>query len=114
MASALRFGVGQPLACFEQALQLDQRNLQAWMNLGSAFADLGKANFTKSMWNGEYFEQIPDPTKLDMVGSYNGCEIDQVLGQSWAFQDGSSGMKRWRKSARCIFPCIRDLASRRG
>ena len=53
-----------------------------------AFAELGKANFTKRMWNGEYFEQIPDPTKLDLVGSYNGCEIDQVLGQSWAFQDG--------------------------
>ena len=53
-----------------------------------AFADLGQANFTKSMWNGEYFEQIPDPTKLTEVGSYNGCEIDQVLGQSWAFQAG--------------------------
>ena len=48
----------------------------------------GQKNFVPKMWNGEYFIQIPDPTKLDKVGSYNGCEIDQVFGQSWAWQIG--------------------------
>jgi uncharacterized protein (DUF608 family) len=53
-----------------------------------AFADLGSANFEKYFWNGEYFQQVPDPARLDQVGSYGGCEIDQLLGQSWAFQAG--------------------------
>lgn len=52
------------------------------------FADAGRANFVRTFWNGEYFEQIPDPSKLEHVGAYNGCEIDQVLGQGWACQVG--------------------------
>ena len=48
----------------------------------------GQKNFVPKMWNGEYFIQVADPTKLDKVGSYNGCEIDQVFGQSWAWQVG--------------------------
>jgi uncharacterized protein (DUF608 family) len=52
------------------------------------FVAAGKANFEKTFWNGEYFEQIHDPSKLEHVGSYNGCEIDQVFGQGWAFQVG--------------------------
>ena len=52
------------------------------------FAEAGKANFVKTFWNGEYFEQIHDPAQLEHVGSYNGCEIDQVMGQGWAFQVG--------------------------
>lgn len=52
------------------------------------FVEAGKANFVKMFWNGEYFEQIHDPAQLEHVGSYNGCEIDQVFGQGWAFQVG--------------------------
>ncbi len=52
------------------------------------FVAAGKSNFVKTFWNGEYFEQIHDPDKLEHVGSYNGCLIDQVLGQGWAFQVG--------------------------
>jgi len=52
------------------------------------FVESGKSNFVKTFWNGEYFEQIHDPTKLEHVGSYNGCLIDQVMGQGWAFQVG--------------------------
>lgn len=48
----------------------------------------GQKNFVPKMWNGEYFIQVPDPKQLDKVGSYNGCEIDQVFGQHWAFQTG--------------------------
>ena len=61
----------------------------------SAFAEkcktnveTGKANFVKTFWNGEYFQQIHDPAQLEHVGSYNGCLIDQVMGQGWAFQVG--------------------------
>ena len=48
----------------------------------------GRKNFVPKMWNGEYFIQVPDPKQLDKVGSYNGCEIDQVFGQHWAYQTG--------------------------
>jgi non-lysosomal glucosylceramidase len=52
------------------------------------FVEAGKSNFVKTFWNGEYFEQIHDPAQLEHVGSYNGCLIDQVMGQGWAFQVG--------------------------
>lgn len=49
----------------------------------------GCSNMSKHLFNGEYFihrpDQIQGRTKL---GSYNTCHIDQVYGQSWAFQAG--------------------------
>jgi uncharacterized protein (DUF608 family) len=50
--------------------------------------EAGRKNFVDKMWNGEYFIQVGNPEKANMVGSYDGCEIDQVLGQSWAWQVG--------------------------
>jgi non-lysosomal glucosylceramidase len=49
----------------------------------------GKANMEKELFNGEYFIHRPD-AKLGktVLGSYDTCHIDQVYGQSWAFQIG--------------------------
>ncbi|TAN01124.1 MAG: hypothetical protein EPN39_02945 [Chitinophagaceae bacterium] len=50
---------------------------------------IGKKNVDNLLFNGEYFIQIPDPLLPNRpLGSYKTCEIDQVLGQSWAWQVG--------------------------
>jgi len=53
-----------------------------------ARVEAGRKNIVGQLWNGRYFIQTVDPLHPGVVGSYAGCEIDQVLGQSWAFQAG--------------------------
>jgi len=54
-----------------------------------AYVQKGRTNMEQRLFNGEYFIHKPDAVKgRANVGSYNTCHIDQVLGQSWAFQVG--------------------------
>ena len=48
----------------------------------------GMLNIDKELFNGEYYYQVAQSGNTNQVGSYDGCEIDQVLGQSWVFQVG--------------------------
>lgn len=49
----------------------------------------GSRNMEDQLFNGEYFIHRPDPVSgRKKLGSYNTCHIDQVYGQSWAFQVG--------------------------
>jgi non-lysosomal glucosylceramidase len=49
----------------------------------------GCANMDSKLFNGEYFIHRPDPSiGRKHLGGYNSCHIDQVYGQSWAFQVG--------------------------
>jgi hypothetical protein len=48
----------------------------------------GQAYIVQQLFDGEYFINRTDPNHLDAINSGTGCEIDQVLGQSWAWQVG--------------------------
>ena len=45
-----------------------------------------RASVESKLFNGEYFYQIADPTRKKSLGTYEACHIDQVHGQSWAWQ----------------------------
>ena len=53
-----------------------------------AILTAGQKNLVARLFDGEYFTNQPDPKHLDAINSGTGCEIDQVFGQSWAFQVG--------------------------
>ena len=56
----------------------------------------GETNLVSRLYNGEYFINLPDPSLkkpngesvASAINSGSGCLIDQVFGQSWAFQVG--------------------------
>jgi uncharacterized protein (DUF608 family) len=50
--------------------------------------ETGRKNFVAQLFDGEYFINKVEPKHLDAINSGTGCEIDQVFGQSWAFQVG--------------------------
>ena len=49
---------------------------------------VGQKNFADQLFDDDYFINKVDPKHLDAINSGTGCEIDQVFGQSWAFQIG--------------------------
>jgi uncharacterized protein (DUF608 family) len=53
-----------------------------------AVAERGGRRLVQHLFNGEYLIQIPDSRHAEAINSNTGCHIDQVFGQSWAFQVG--------------------------
>lgn len=53
-----------------------------------AIFERGRKNLVERLFDGEYFINKPDPNHPEAINSGSGCEIDQVFGQSWAFQVG--------------------------
>ncbi len=51
-------------------------------------AKRGTDKLTADLFNGEYYMNLVDPSRPETINSGTGCEIDQVFGQSWAFQVG--------------------------
>jgi len=62
---------------------------EAFASQCKSFFDTGKVAMERELFNGEYFIHKPD-SKIGktVLGSYDTCHIDQVYGQSWAFQAG--------------------------
>lgn len=53
-----------------------------------AIAERGSENLVQHLYNGEYFIHKPDPARPKATNTNNGCHIDQLMGQAWAFQVG--------------------------
>uniref|UniRef100_UPI00286D59DF GH116 family glycosyl hydrolase n=1 Tax=Armatimonas sp. TaxID=1872638 RepID=UPI00286D59DF len=47
-----------------------------------------QAAIEHELFNGEFFIQKPEPGREGALGTYESCHIDQVHGQSWAWQVG--------------------------
>lgn len=50
--------------------------------------EVTKRAIQTQLFDADYFVQLPEPGHEDALGSYKGCHIDQVQGQSWAWQVG--------------------------
>jgi len=53
-----------------------------------AIVEKGRQRIAELLFSGEYFVNRPDPQHPEAINSGTGCHIDQVFGQSWAFQVG--------------------------
>jgi uncharacterized protein (DUF608 family) len=53
-----------------------------------AVNDRGGKRLVERLFNGEYFIQVVDPKHPQAINTNDGCHIDQVFGQAWAFQVG--------------------------
>jgi uncharacterized protein (DUF608 family) len=70
-------------AAEEMAIEMDDAEFAGRCR---AQADKARASVETKLFNGEYFIQIPDPARPKSLGTYEACHIDQVHGQSWAWQ----------------------------
>jgi uncharacterized protein (DUF608 family) len=61
---------------------------EAFAQQTHAIVHSGGQKITELLFDGEYFINKPDKTHPEAINSGTGCEIDQVFGQSWAFQLG--------------------------
>ncbi|MBV7532128.1 GH116 family glycosyl-hydrolase [Chitinophaga sp. sic0106] len=82
--------VGLTIAAVQAAaLMAKEMNDADFAAICNDYTEKGKRNMETQLFNGEYFIHQPDKTKgRSVIGSYNTCHIDQVYGQSWAFQVG--------------------------
>ena len=53
-----------------------------------AILQRGQRKLVADLFDQDYFVNRPSPKHLDAINSGSGCHIDQVMGQSWAFQVG--------------------------
>ncbi len=80
---------GLYLAALEAAaVMADEMGDAAFAKQCREISARGQKNIVAQLFDGEYFINKPDPQHLNAINSGTGCEIDQVMGQSWAWQVG--------------------------
>ena len=75
-------------ALLAAAAMADETGDAAFATQCRAIATKGQAMLVSELFDGEYFINKVDAAHADSINSGTGCEIDQVMGQSWAFQVG--------------------------
>jgi len=73
------------LACEAMARELGD---MVFAERCGTIAARGRQSIATELFDGDYFINRPDPRHLDKINSGTGCHIDQVFGQSWAWQVG--------------------------
>lgn len=86
-ASAWLSGIYQA-ALQASAAMADDLGDQDFATTCRAITTVGQGKLVSDLYNGEYFQNRVDPAHPETVNSGSGCFIDQVIGQSWAFQVG--------------------------
>jgi uncharacterized protein (DUF608 family) len=82
--------VGLCIAAAKAAqLMAEEMHDDAFAKTCKQYVEKGSRNMAEKLFNGEYFIHRPDAVQgRKNLGSYNTCHIDQVYGQSWAWQVG--------------------------
>jgi uncharacterized protein (DUF608 family) len=76
-------------AVFAGQKMAEEMNDLSFSETCKEYVQKGRKNMEELLYNGEYFIHRPDPAiGKKELGSYNTCHIDQVYGQSWAWQVG--------------------------
>jgi uncharacterized protein (DUF608 family) len=61
---------------------------EAFARRCDAVCTAGAKHMVERLFNGDYFIQVLDAKHLQTINTNEGCHIDQMLGQAWAFQVG--------------------------
>ncbi len=69
----------------EMALEMED---EAFARRCQRLMIVGRRNLVDRLFNGEYFIHKPDPARPEATNTNDGCHIDQVFGQSYAWQLG--------------------------
>lgn len=83
-------------AAREMALEMGD---EAFARRCAAVVEAGRVNLVSQLFNGEYFIHKPDPAHPEATNTNEGCHIDQVFGQSYAWQ---LGLNRVVPEAECL------------
>ena len=80
-------GMYNAALCAAEAMALELGDVE-YAQKCRTIHESGTKRIVAELFDGEYFINKPDPQHLNAINSGTGCEIDQVLGQSWAWQIG--------------------------
>ncbi len=73
------------MAAVEMAREMGD---EAFAKRCQGIIEAGRKNLVAKLYTDGYFINRPDPKHLNAINSGSGCHIDQVMGQSWAWQVG--------------------------